>query len=287
MTRHAKFKIGLAQITPSLGDLDYNLNLCLETLTKARGQDIDLLVFPELSLTGYFLKDLAPSVACTRDGALAQQLAAESRDIAFVAGVVEESPDHLFYNSSWYFEDGALHHVHHKVYLPTYGIFDEQRYLARGDRVRCFDSKFGRMALLVCEDLWHPSAAYLAWMGGAEVILAPSSSPGRGVGGDEHLGISTTWETINIFYAKMFSTYVCFANRSGYEDGINFWGGSEVVAPDGRRLVKAEYLQEDFIAVEVDLAEVRRARIFSTMLRDEDIDLTLRELQRLARERHA
>ncbi|MBI3091789.1 MAG: carbon-nitrogen hydrolase [Candidatus Tectomicrobia bacterium] len=282
-----KLRVGLAQITPALGRLDRNLELCLEALAKARQEQVDLLLFPELSLTGYYLKDLVPTVAQRRDSPLLRRLADESRDLSFVVGLVEESPEHLYYNACCYFEEGALRHVHRKVYLPTYGIFDEHRYLARGDRVRTFDTKFGRLAMLLCEDLWHPSAAYLAWVGGARMILAPSSSPGRGVGDPERLGISSTWEAINRFYAKMFSLFVCFANRVGYEDGINFWGGSEVVGPDGGTVVKAEYLQDDFAVAAIDTAEVRRLRFFNTLLRDEDLALTLRELQRLAGERYA
>src|SRR5262249_50868171 len=141
----------------------------------------ELIIFPELSLTGYHLKDHVPSVAERLDGPVVGRLAELSRDIGIVAGFVEETSDFRFFNSAVLLDGGRVQQVHRKVYLPTYGMFDEHRYFARGGRVEAVDTRFGRLAILVCEDLWHPSTIYLAALDGALIVVCPSASPARGL----------------------------------------------------------------------------------------------------------
>lgn len=280
-------RIALAQINPRLGSLAANLALYEEAVRRGVGERADLLVFPELSLTGYFLRDTVPSVALSAKSAEMKALERLSRELPFVAGLVEESVDHRFFNSAIYFEDGEIRHVHRKVYLPTYGMFDEQRYFARGDRVRAFESKFGRLTLLICEDLWHPSTIYLAALDGALAVLCPSASPLRGiVEGQAQDDNARYWEMLNRTYAETYSLFMVYSNRCGFEDGVGFWGGSEIIDPFGQRLAKAKYYEEDFLVAEVALESVRRKRTMSPLLRDEDIDLTINELMRI-RERPA
>jgi predicted amidohydrolase len=180
-----------------------------------------------------------------------------------------------------------VRHVHRKVYLPTYGMFDEQRYFARGDRIRAFDSKFGRIAMLICEDLWHPSTIYLAALDGALAVICPSSSPLRGIVDEQSQDDNARyWEMINRVNAETFSLFMIYANRAGFEDGVGFWGGSEIVDPFGQRIAKAKYYEEAFLVGEVALESVRRKRTIAPLLRDEDLDLTINELMRI-RERPA
>ncbi len=280
-------RIAIAQINPKLGDLRANLDLYEENLQRAATEAADFLLLPELSLTGYFLRDTVPSVALTMKSAEITKLKALSRKLPFVAGFVEESADHRFFNSAVYFEGGEVRHIHRKVYLPTYGMFDEQRYFARGDRVRAFDSKFGRLVLLICEDLWHPSTIYLAALDGALAVVCPSASPLRGiVDGQNQDDNARYWEMINRAYAETYSLFMIYGNRCGFEDGVGFWGGSEIVDPFGQRIAKAKYYDEDFVVAEISLESVRRKRTMSPLLRDEDIDLTINELMRI-RERPA
>ena len=275
-------RIAIGQVNPRLGDLQANLALYKERIGHAADDKAQLLLFPELSLTGYMLRDTVPAVALKLDSPEIKQLTALSRKLAFVAGLVEESPDHRFFNSAVYFEDGAVRHVHRKVYLPTYGMFDEQRYFARGDRVRAFDSKFGRMALLICEDLWHPSTIYLAALDGALAVLCPSASPLRGIVDHQSPDDNARyWEMLNHVYAETYSLFMVYGNRCGFEDGVGFWGGSEIVDPFGERLAKARYYEEDFIAIDAGFEAVRRKRTMSPLLRDEDLDLTINELMRI------
>jgi predicted amidohydrolase len=280
-------RTAIAQINPKLGDLHANLALYEETIRHGINEKADFLLFPELSLTGYFLRDTVPSVALTMKSAELKPLKQLSRELPFVAGLVEESADHRFFNSAVYFEDGEARHVHRKVYLPTYGMFDEQRYFARGDRVRAFDSKFGRLALLICEDLWHPSTIYLAALDGALAVVCPSASPLRGiVDGQAQDDNARYWEMINRAYAETYSLFMIYGNRCGFEDGVGFWGGSEIIDPFGQRLAKACYYEEEFLVADVAFESVRRKRTMSPLLRDEDLDLTINELLRL-RERPA
>jgi predicted amidohydrolase len=280
-------RIAVAQINPRLGNLQANLALYEEKIEEGIKERADLLLFPELSLTGYFLRDSVPNVALTIDSTEVKKLRRLSRELPLVAGLVEESADHRFFNAAAYFEDGEIRHIHRKVYLPTYGMFDEQRYFARGDRIRAFNSKFGRIAMLICEDLWHPSTIYLAALDGARAVLCPSSSPLRGiVDGQSQDDNARYWEMINRSYSETFSLFMIYGNRVGFEDGVGFWGGSEIVDPFGQRVVKAKYYDEDFILGDIILEAVRRKRIMAPLLRDEDIDLTINELMRI-RERPA
>lgn len=276
------FTLGIVQGSPRLGDVEQNLSMYEDGVREARGRGVDLVVFPELSLTGYVLRDLVSTVALRRDAPEMHRLSELSRDVALVAGLVEETDDCRFFNAAMYFEGGKLTHVSRKVYLPTYGMFDEQRYFARGDRIRAFDTRLGRFGLLICEDAWHSSTVYLAALDGATVVLCPSTSPLRGISEKTPADNNAAfWELLNSFYSQTFGVFVVYANRVGFEDGVGFWGGSEIVDPFGVRLAKAKYYEPDFIVAEVSRNTARRKRVMAPLLRDEDLDLTINELMRL------
>lgn len=279
------FRLAVGQIAPTLGDLEKNLALHEKTARDAIAQSANLLVFPELSLTGYFLKDQVPSVALRPDAPALRLFRELSQRIAIILGFVEEGTGHRFYNASAYFEGGEIRHIHRKAYLPTYGIFDEARYLAAGERVRAFDTALGRMAILICEDLWHPVAPALAAWDGAEIMVCPSASPGRGLGQAGPFQNASTWERTIRTCGDLLTSYVVYANRVGYEDGACFWGGSEVVAPSGEPVAKARYLEDELLLATLDPSALRRARVANPLLRDERLDLTSRELARILQAR--
>jgi predicted amidohydrolase len=279
------FRLAVAQIAPALGDLEKNLALHEKMAREAISQSVNLLVFPELGLTGYFLKDQVNFVALGEEAPALQSLRDLSHRLAMVVGFVEEAPGHRFHNAAAYLEGGEIRHIHRKVYLPTYGIFDEQRYLAAGECIRAFDTALGRMAILICEDMWHPATAGIAAWDGADIILCPSASPGRGLGQAEPFQNANTWERVIRAYGDLLTCFVVYANRVGYEDGACFWGGSEVVGPTGELLAKARYLAEELLVVEVEGGALRRARVANPLLRDERLELTLRELQRILQAR--
>lgn len=278
------FTAVLAQIKPKLGCVADNLALIEERIQQAITDKADLVIFPELALTGYFLKDLVPEVARRLDSPEIRRMVELSRQISISVGFVEETSDYRFFNTALYLEDGAIRHLHRKVYLPTYGLFDEQRYLARGEQFRAFDTKIGRMGMLICEDMWHLSASYILAMDGATTLICLSSSPGRGIEG-ETLSSANAWQQLTSTTAMFLNCRVLYCNRVGYEDGVNFWGGSEYVAPSGTSLKRAMLLEEDSVSALVDEGALRRERIFSPMLRDENLFVTMQELSRIERER--
>ncbi|GAC1569780.1 MAG: carbon-nitrogen hydrolase [Candidatus Dormibacteria bacterium] len=262
-------------------------------LGQAADRGAHLVVFPELSLTGYFLKDLVPEVALRLDSAPLLELAEACSGIDAVVGLVLESDDARFYNAAVYLAGGRVQHVHRKVYLPTYGLFEEGRYLAQGDRFRAFEAPLAaaaprrpwRAGLLVCEDMWHPSAPAVLARDGVELFLCPSASPARGVHRGETLGSEQSYAAITRTYAELYTAYVVYCNRVGYEDGVAFWGGSRVVGPDGWVVGAVAGTDEELVLHRLDLATVRRARVEQPLLRDERHDVSDAESDRLRRRR--
>ena len=277
-----KIKIALAQINTRLGDLSSNLENHLSIANEAVKNKADLLVFPELSLTGYSLQDLVPQVAIQTavDDPIFAKLLKASLEIDMVVGFVEEDSRHLFYISAAYLSQGKIIHIHRKVHLPTYGIFDEKRFFASGDKFHAFDTRFGRVGLLICEDFWHVSSPYLLWQDGADIFLMQSASPGRGVT-DENIGSADWVETINKAYAGLFTAFFAHANRVGFEDGLYFWGGATLFDPDGKLITMGPYYQEAITYAEMDLNQIRRTRTRLPLLRDERPEIVLHELGRI------
>jgi len=277
--------LALAQFNTRLGDVDANLDRHLAFAHDARRQGAELVVFPELSLTGYVLQDLAVSVARRpeADDPAFRHLLQASQEIDLLVGFVEAEQRHRFYISSAYLSRGQVVHVHRKVYLPTYGLFDEGRFFAWGDHVRAFDTRFGRLGVLICEDFWHASPPYLLWLDGADVLLFASASPGRGMTSEPRLETARWVEQINQAYASLFTCFVAHANRTGFEDGLNFWGGSTVFDPDGTLLARAPYHEEALTLVRLDLEQLHRTRSRLPLLRDERTALMARELERILR----
>jgi NAD+ synthase (glutamine-hydrolysing) len=278
-----KIRIALAQIKPTLGNIAANLQMAELAVDRAREQNVDLLVFPELGLTGYYLRDMVPVVAMHDEHHVLSTMLEYSRDVSLVIGYVEESRDHKFFNSAIYVENGRIVHKHRKVYLPTYGMFDELRYFASGDSVSAFDTRFGRMGILICEDVWHLSTGCILSADEADIMIHLASSPARGITSGDRLHIFDVWENLNRTYATSFCCYVVFANRVGCEDGLTFWGGSEVVDPDCCVVAKAAYFDEDFLIAEIDPEKIRRARMYTPIRRDEKLTVTIKELRRIAR----
>jgi len=225
-----KLNLALAQISTKLGDVDANLEKHLSMTKQAREDGADLIVFPELSLTGYTLQDITPRVSRkpARDDPTFRHLLEASREIDMLVGFVDEDARHRFYIASAYLSEGEVLHVHHKVYLPTYGLFDEGRFFAWGDSIRAFDTRFGRVGVLICEDFWHASPPYLLWLDGADILLFTSASPGRGLTDESKLESARWVEHINRAYASLFTNFVIHSNRVGFEDGLHFWGGATI-----------------------------------------------------------
>ncbi|MGH7639424.1 MAG: nitrilase-related carbon-nitrogen hydrolase [Candidatus Dormibacteria bacterium] len=278
-----RLRLALVQQLPVLGDLPANLEWTCRKIREELAQGAQLVVFPELCLTGYFLKDLTFEVAVRLDGPEVAALVEAVGGGAALVGLVLESPDFQFHNAALLIADGCVRHVHRKVYLPTYGIFDEQRHLSPGDRFRVVELSLAgatwRLGVLICEDLWHPSSAYLLSRQAVDLLLCPSASPGHGVpGSGEELGSATSYGALLRTYAELFTCYVAYANRTGFEDGFHFWGGSRVLGPDGSLIAGPLGDQAGSLQAGLGRGELRRARIAFPLLRDEREDVVRRQL---------
>lgn len=276
-----ELRVGLAQIAPALGDVAGNLQHHLATAARAAAQGIDLLIFPELSLTGYALGERAFDVAIRADESdpVFGALLAASRDLDLVVSFVEEDERGRIYIAATYLSGGRLAHRHRKIYLPTYGLFDEARIYAHGDTARAFDTRFGRVGLLICEDFWHASLPYLLWQDGADVLILMSASVEHGLG--ETTSTAERVLAINRAYALLFTDFVIHVNRVGEEEVGCYWGGSTVHGPDAALRAEGPRDQPALIVATLDTGDLRRARRELPLLRDERADLTARELERI------
>jgi predicted amidohydrolase len=282
-------RIALAQVAPRLGDLEANLERHHALIRTARAADAGLVVFPELGLTGYQLQDLAAEVAMRLDDPRLASLAAETAaGASAIVSFVEASADHRLFIAAALLEDGAIRHVHRKLHLPTYGLFDERRFFAPGDQLRAVPSRLGvGLGLAVCEDFWHLSTPQLLALDGAQVLVNVSSSPGRDLAASNEAGLGTaaSWRNLMRTYAQLTTSFVVFCNRVGVDESFSFWGGSEVIGPTGAPVFSGPLFEEGLFYADVDLADVRRERIALPLLRDERPELVAREWRRLIAER--
>jgi predicted amidohydrolase len=281
-------RIALAQMSPRLGMLDVNIAAHADLIEKARQGGANLIVFPELGLTGYQLQDLAAEVAMSADDTRLVELARAAGEMSAVVSFVEEAEDHRLFISAALLEDGEVKFVHRKLFLPTYGLFDERRFFAAGDRLRTVESKLGvRLGLAVCEDFWHMAVPETLTLDGAQILINVSSSPGRDLAAVHEVGLGTaaSWRNLMRTYAQLTTSFVVFCNRVGLDETISFWGGSEVIDPSGQAVFTAPLFDEGLHFVDIELGDLRREWIGLPLLRDERPELHLRELRRIMAER--
>jgi len=273
-------RIALSQFRPNKGEYAENVARIGAVVTQAAQLDPkpDLVVFPETATSGYFVEGGVKELAVTA-GTLARDLAAAygGPTIDVVVGFYERFQNHI-HNSALYVtlskQKPEVRHVHRKVFLPTYGVFDEERFVDRGQEgVRAFDTAWGgRAAILICEDAWHSLAATVAALEGAQLLIVPSASPARGSGMDEdgsRLPASVIrWERIVRGIAEEHGVFVALANLVGFEGGKGFPGASAVIDPMGNVVVRGPLFEEALLTAEIDLEKLTDARADSPLLAD-------------------
>jgi predicted amidohydrolase len=271
--RRSKIKVGLAQIDSRLADLEANLAHHLEWIENARREGVELLLFPELSLTGYRLLHLTPRLAIQpATSRVVAELQRAAPEMAIVVGCVEEDELGALYNSALLLAGGEVTHVHRKLYLPTYGIFQEGRFFSEGRRLglaRLFGNPFG---VLICEDFWHSDPAEKLARHGAKLIGIISASPGR-IGPDPMPPSQEAWESLTRASALLNTSWILYCGRVGWEEGTFYTGGSHIVRPGGEILARGKYLEEQLLTAEIDLREVDRLRWRLPILADERVDI--------------
>lgn len=275
-------RVTLAQTNPTLGNVAANLAEHQSEIESAIQAGSALIVFPELSLTGYFLKDQTADVARGLDSKEVRKLCELSNRISISFGFVERASDGRIYNSVAFLEDGQVLHVHRKVHLVTYGMFDEQREFGAGERFHAFQSKLGRFGLMICEDVWHVSSGYQLFLDGVDAMIIPSCSPARGIAnGAKELDSQRVWRTLLEAHAIFFQTWVLFCNRVGWEDGVLFWGGSRALDPFGKETAGIEGFESGRTQVEIASGDLHRARVATPLRRDSKPWILAEGLQRL------
>jgi predicted amidohydrolase len=272
-------RIALAQVDCALGDVAANLECARQHVVAGAAEGADLVVFPELTLHGYALGHIEA------DGSLRAE---DPR----LAALTEPGPDVLVgfhedggvrrYNAAAYLSRHAAGHLHRKLYLPNYLVWEERKHSSPGQSLRAFDTDVGRMATLICNDAWQPVLPWLAAQDGAEVLLIPANS---GVGlGPESLDVIDYWSELLRFIARMQQCWVVFCNRVGTEAGARFWGGSRVLNPDGDVVAEAPLWEPDLLVVDIDVPAARRRRREVPLVAEARLGLVERELRRLIRD---
>ena len=294
-------KVGVYQTDPVLLDVKTNLAVAIEKIEAAKAQGVDLVVFPELSLTGYFVRERYHEAALRMDSPEIKKLAGATKGTAAVVGFIEESPAMNFYNSALIAVDGDILFAYRKLNLPNYGVFEERKIFSGGKHVRVFKLKGLTIAPFICNDLWHPSLPYLGVTQKADIFITMFNSS-RGSMGNEFSNIES-WNIINRFYSRVFGVYNLCANRVGCEvfedlraseadpsdslatvvddNPFRFWGGSEIINPFGRAIVTAALFDSDAIFADISRDLVRKKRIMLPYLRNDDPYFTHRELGRI------
>jgi len=277
-------RITLAQADSRLGDIEVNLERAHQAVATAAEESSDLVVFPELYLSGYSIGEVDADLSMRPDDPRIEKLARHAGSAGLLVGFVDSGPDgpHT-YNSMAVYQDGRLVHVHRKLYLPAYAPFEERNHFTPGPTMRAFPvDPDTRMAVLLCNDAWQPQLAFLATQDGARVLLVPAASAQSRF--PEHYDSHEYWHDITHFYGRMFQVYVVFVNRVGTEGVLRFWGGSHVIDPWGNVVAEARQDEEQLLTVDIDLAEVRRRRRQVPLVKEARLGLLQREIGRLVEE---
>jgi predicted amidohydrolase len=273
-------KLAIVQAKPRKGDVEANVVELGAVFAQLAAEErpYDLIVLPEAALTGYFLEGGVYELAFVVDELAARiarlWLAAPGADrapIDIALGFFENAAG-TYYNSAVYLEiDGAGHrvvHVHRKMFLPTYGVFDEERFLSRGRRLQAFDTRFGRMAMLICEDAWHAIMPTLAAIKGARALIVPSASPGRGLANGDELESVSHWRNVLGSYAVEHGMFVIYAGLAGFEGGKGMTGSSALIDPFGETVARLPALGAHILRATVDFSEIDVARARLPLLGD-------------------
>lgn len=256
-----------------------NLRRIADMVDRAEAENADLLVFPELALTGYLVDKRFSKAAVKLDGPQVDRLRKLSQRVTICLGLIEETNTALFYNSAVFLEHGEIRHVHRKIYPPTYGMFDERRYFAAGWEVSAFDTDHGRMAILICGDAWHIPLAYLAANDGADVLLILAASSREGL--TDTTSCPDAWHAVCRSYALTLSCFVVFANLAGKSGDHHFWGGSFVAGPDGNMIAQSQTSEPDLLVADIDFSALREQRIRLPFRRDDSLVHTIQTAQRV------
>lgn len=258
-----KFEVALAQMSCKRGDKAENLKRMERTVAKAKRQGAELTVFPELSLTGYVVRDQIYELAEKIPGPSIKIMEdiAKRNGMYVVFGMPELSArtQATLHNTAVVIGPEGFIGKYRKMYLPTHSVFEEKRYFRAGYQTAALDTELGKIGLTICYDIYFPEVIRLTRLEGAQLIVCISASPGIR---------RSFFETLTAARAIENTAFLAYVNLAGIEDGLQFWGGSRLIGPNGKVLVQAKYDEEDFLIGQVDYADIRPIEAFVPTLRD-------------------
>jgi len=258
-----KIKIALAQISCKQGNKAENIKKIESRVTKAKQQGADLVIFPELSLTGYTMRDQIYELAETIPGhstTVLEKIAKKTGAyIIFGMPELSEKTQATVYNAAVLVGPDGFIGKYRKMYLPTHSVFEEKRYFRPGYQTAVFETELGKIGLIICYDIFFPEVSRLTRLKGAQLIVCISASPATR---------RTFFETLTAARAIENTAFLAYVNLVGIEDGLQFWGGSRLVGPNGKTLVQAKYDEEDLVVGEISYADIRPTETFVPILKD-------------------
>jgi len=281
-------RVSFVPFFPRLGELEHNFKEIVRIITELKG-NTDIIIFPELTSSGYLLENLVISSAIELPAGLPKELIDASDGMEIILGILLKESGTI-YNAVVVLKDKKVHHVHKKIYLPTYGLFDETRYCSPGNDLITYEGTLGKCAVLICEDAFHPALTYATYAAGAEHVIVPSCSPTRGITEDEPVAASyLRWRKRLEVYSESFGQFYYYVNRSGSEDGVYFDGKSIYVSPNresSETLVsrsKSETKDEtkEYNTIEVQLSDSISAFKHGGPFQHENWDLNRRILDKM------
>jgi len=274
-------RVGVAQVETALGDVAANKDKHLAMIERARAKALDVLVFAELSLTGYSVGPRAVEIAMTRDDPVIHELATAAGPMWTTFGFIEEGVAAQLHNSAMTVRNGEIAFIHRKLNLASYGNLEEDKHFAEGRYIDTFDlaETPWRAATMICADLWNPALVHLAAVHGATLLMVPVASATDAVSGE--FSNPDNWALALQFYGMIYGLPLLVANLAVQEGTAHFWGGSRIVDAFGTTLAQAGE-GEELITAEVDYTQVKRARYQLPTVRDSNLDLIHREVGRLS-----
>jgi len=258
-----KFLLALAQISCRRGDKKANIKRIEEYTARAKQQGADFVIFPELSLTGYTIRDelyeLAEEIPGPSTNAVKK--IAKNYDAYIVFGMPElsEKARSTVYNTAVLVGPEGYVGKYRKMHLPTHSVFEEKRYFRPGYQAEAFETNLGKIGLIICYDIFFPEVCRLIRLDGAQIIVCISASPAVR---------RAFFETLTVARAIENTAFLAYVNLVGIEDGLQFWGGSRLIAPNGKIIAKAKYDEEDLVIGEVDYADIKPVETFVPAMKD-------------------
>lgn len=278
-------KVRAIQHTPVLGNMDKNLEFHIEKIEAAVKDNIELIIFPELSICGYDLKDLVYENALREDHRVNREFQKLSKDIDIIIGTPWEDEAGIVYNAAVLYSEGKTSHIHRKVQLPNFGMFEEAMNFKSGDSFMTFPLRGFNAGIIICREILFPSIAWLYFLQKTDLLIGISNSPFRGLGADSFSSLAL-WERAGEVNSINYHQNYIFVNRTGFENGMGFGGGSFYAAPGKGIVQKCAYFDEDTMDVEIERDNNRNARFSANYLRDESPAIIMKELERITNVRN-